>query len=147
MMNKIALAESDEKIMKCFSVISELRPHLEEIDFLERVKRQQKTDKYKLAYLEFEREVQAIAGFRTGECLAWDKFLYVDDLVTKSGERSKGYGQALFDWLINYAKENDCDEFHLDSAVHRFAAHRFYLQKRMDIVCHHFGLKLKGEKF
>ncbi len=144
MMNKIALAESDQEITKCFSVMAELRPHLVEKDFLSRIKRQQATDKYKLTFLESENEIKAVAGFRTGECLAWNKFLYVDDLVTKSGERSKGYGQALFDWLVNYAGENDCHEFHLDSAMHRFAAHRFYLQKRMDIVCHHFGLKLKN---
>ncbi|MBA4185901.1 MAG: GNAT family N-acetyltransferase, partial [Acidobacteria bacterium] len=101
-------------------------------------------DRYELAFIETSKEIKAVAGFRTGVCLAWNKFLYVDDLVTKSGERSNGYGQALFDWLVNYAKKNGCDEFHLDSGVHRFKAHRFYLQKRMDIVSHHFGLKLKN---
>jgi len=74
---------------------------------------------------------------------AWSKFLYVDDLVSKSGERSKGYGGALFDWLVEYAREDNCDQFHLDSGVQRFAAHRFYLIKRMSIESHHFGLKLR----
>jgi hypothetical protein len=32
---------------------------------------------------------------------------------------------------------------HLDSGVQRFAAHRFYLARRMDITCHHFALKLR----
>jgi GNAT superfamily N-acetyltransferase len=74
--------------------------------------------------------------------LAWGKFLYVDDLVAKSDDRSKGFGGALFDWLIEYARKEGCDQFHLDSGVQRFAAHRFYLTKRMIIEAHHFGLKL-----
>jgi GNAT superfamily N-acetyltransferase len=70
--------------------------------------------------------------------------MYVDDLVSKEGERSKGYGGQLFDWLVEYARSEGCDQFHLDSGVQRFAAHRFYLTKRMSIEAHHFGLKLKG---
>jgi GNAT superfamily N-acetyltransferase len=101
-----------------------------------------KTAGYKLACL-VDGEVKAVAGFRISECLAWGKVLYVDDLVSKSGERSKGYGGELLDWLIEYAKDKGCDQFHLDSGVQRFAAHRFYLNKRMEITCHHFGLKLE----
>jgi len=87
--------------------------------------------------------MKAVAGFRISENLAYGKFLYVDDLVSKTEDRSKGYGGALFDWLVALAREHECDQFHLDSGVHRFAAHRFYLTKRMDISSHHFVLKLK----
>jgi GNAT superfamily N-acetyltransferase len=97
---------------------------------------------YGLAYVEDGGEVKAVAGFRVSECLAWGKFLYVDDLVSKEGERSKGYGGELFDWLVGYARQQGCEQFHLDSGVQRFAAHRFYLNRRMSIEAHHFGLKL-----
>lgn len=140
---RIRIAESDEEIAGCFPVMSELRPHVGEADFLRRVKRQQANDRYKLVFLEAGGEVKAVAGVRVGECLAWGKFMYVDDLVTSGGERSRGHGQALFDWLVKHAEEIGCEEFQLDSAVHRFGAHRFYLRNRMDITCHHFGLKLK----
>lgn len=123
--------------------MAELRPHVRPDEFLLRVKRQIGGANYKLACLT-DGGVKAVAGFRISECLAWGKFLYVDDLVSGSDDRSKGYGGRLFDWLVTHARENDCDEFHLDSGVQRFAAHRFYLSKRMAIECHHFGLKLKG---
>lgn len=123
--------------------MAELRPHVQPDEFLLRVRRQAEIADYKLAYLS-DGEVKAVAGFRISECLAWGKFLYVDDLVSKSGQRSKGYGAALFDWLVEYARRENCDQFHLDSGVQRFAAHRFYLNKRMSIEAHHFGLKLKG---
>lgn len=122
--------------------MAELRPHVGAEEFIVRVKRQAEIAGYKLAYL-FDGEVKAVAGFRVSECLAWGKFLYVDDLVSKSDERSKGYGGHLFDWLVEYARREGCDQFHLDSGVQRFDAHRFYLLKRMLIEAHHFGLKLR----
>lgn len=146
MSQNIFLAKDDDQIRSCHAVMAELRPHVPAEEFLLRVRRQQEIAGYELAGITAEAggEVKAVAGFRISENLAWGKFLYVDDLVSKIDDRSKGYGGALFDWLVSYGKENDCDQFHLDSNVQRFAAHRFYLVKRMSIEAHHFGLKLKG---
>lgn len=137
----VSLAKSDQEIQSCFDVMVELRPHLKREEFVARVKRQQEEASYELAYLTAG-SVKAVAGFRISVCLAWGKFLYVDDLVAASSDRSQGYGGILFDWLVAYAREAGCDEFHLDSGVQRFEAHRFYLRKRMAIEAHHFGLKL-----
>lgn len=140
-MKRIRVAETDEEIAGCFRVMAELRPHVGEGEFVGRVQRQRSAG-YELVFLEDGGEVRAVAGFRISECLATGRQLYVDDLVTKGGARSRGYGRGLFDWLVARAREGGCAELHLDSAVHRFGAHRFYLLKRMDIVAHHFGLKL-----
>lgn len=141
MNSRIALAREDDEIQSCYAVMAELRPHVEPGEFLYRVKRQMEIADYKLAYLMEEEEVKSVAGFRISECLAWGKFLYVDDLVSKSDGRSRGFGGALFDWLVQYAKTEGCDQFHLDSGVQRFAAHRFYLNRRMFIEGHHFSLR------
>ncbi len=86
--------------------------------------------------------VRAVAGFRVSEKLSAGRFLYVDDLATRAGDQSKGYGGQLFDWLVNHARTAGCAQLQLDSGVWRHGAHRFYLGKRMDITCHHFDLKL-----
>jgi hypothetical protein len=145
MSQNIFLAKDDDQIRSCYEVMAELRPHVPAEEFVSRIRRQQEIAAYGLAGITagVGGEVKAVAGFRISENLAWGKFLYVDDLVSKSNDRSKGYGGALFDWLIEYARKNDCEQFHLDSNVQRFAAHRFYLVKRMNIEAHHFGLKLK----
>ena len=137
----VSLAKSDQEIQSCFDVMCELRPHLKRDEFVARVRRQHEDSGYELAYVT-DGSVKAVAGFRVSECLAWGKFLYVDDLVAGSSARSRGYGGVLFDWLVAYAREAGCDQFHLDSGVQRFDAHRFYLRKRMAIEGHHFGLKL-----
>ena len=139
--HKIATAKLDAEIERCFQVMHELRPHLSAAAFLEQVKRQM-AQGYCLAFLEAEGEVRAVAGYRLLENLAWGKFLYVDDLVTREADRSKGYGEALFNWLVAQAAKEGCAQFHLDSGVQRFGAHRFYLGNRMDITAHHFAMKL-----
>ena len=48
------------------------------------------------------------------------------------------------DWLKCHARENECEQIHLDSGVQRFPAHRFYLREGFDIASHHFSIvKLK----
>jgi GNAT superfamily N-acetyltransferase len=92
-----------------------------------------------LAACDADRVVVGAAGIRLGENLAWGRFLYVDDLVTDSKERSKGYGEKLMSWLLKHARSQGCEELHLDSGVQRFEAHRFYLGLRMRISSHHFA--------
>jgi len=143
MSEAVLFANNDDEIESCFGVMAQLRPHIQREEFLPRVKRQAETFGYKLAYLAAD-EIKAVTGFRISECLAWGKFLWVDDLVTKNEDRNKGYGGKLFDWLVDYAQRIGCGQIHLDSRVQRFAAHRFYLNKRMIIECHHFSLELEA---
>ncbi len=137
----IAIATSEIEIERCFPVMAQLRTYLDRAQFTRQVRNQQQQG-YQLAYLEDGGEVRSLAGFRFMENLAFGKILYVDDLVTADGSRSTGYGGRLFDWLVGQARSQQCAQLHLDSGVHRFAAHRFYLAKRMQISCHHFALSL-----
>jgi GNAT superfamily N-acetyltransferase len=137
----IQLAISATQILQCFDVLNQLRPHLQKTEFLAQIQRQQQSG-YQLVFLAEADQVVAVAGFNLGECLAWGKFMYVYDLVVLEAMRSQGYGQELLKWLMVFAKSHDCQQLHLDSGVQRHAAHRFYLQQRMDITSHHFSLKL-----
>jgi GNAT superfamily N-acetyltransferase len=142
MIDKISPAISIAEITECFAVVKELRTHLEIADFVTQVQRQQQQFDYQLVYLRVDGIVQAVAGFRISESLAWVKFLYVDDLVSRSDMRSQGYGTKLFNWLLDYARSQECQQLTLDSGVQRFAAHRFYLRHRMNITSHHFSIEL-----
>lgn len=137
----IRVAVSDAEIERCAPVMRQLRPDVPAEEFLARVRVQQ-TGGYHLAYLEDTGRVVAVAGYRIIDNLYSGRVLYVDDLVTDDVVRSKGHGKQMLDWLIAQARQLDCRTFELDSGVQRFAAHRFYLTNRMDIVGHHFRLTL-----
>ncbi len=90
----IRVATTDAEIAACYPVMRELRSHIAEDQFLSRIRNQEVVG-YRLAYVQGQNGVVAVAGFRVGENLAWGRFLYVDDLVTLSAHRSKSYGSRV----------------------------------------------------
>lgn len=142
-MNEIRLATTDEEIGKCLPVMIELRPRLAATNFLSRIKHLTQTTGLRLVYLRSDGKVKAVAGIRLSEWLAVDgKYLEIEDLVTENNERSKGYGGELFDWLVAYAKEKDCNHLRLVSNVVRTDAHRFYVRKGMSRSAYYFSMDL-----
>ena len=49
----------------------------------------------------------------------------------------------MLDWLQNYAREEGCETFSLDSGTHRQEAHAFYFRERMRVTSFHFAKKLE----
>jgi GNAT superfamily N-acetyltransferase len=143
---RIALARRPAEIQRCHAVMRELRTKFTEPkEFVQRVQRQQQQG-YLLAFLETAGQVCAVAGYRYLESLFSGKFIYVDDLVTRDVDRSRGFGGALLKWLVEEALNHDCDHLELDSGVQRFDAHRFYLLNRMSISSHHFVIEIDQQK-
>ncbi|HVF30794.1 MAG TPA: GNAT family N-acetyltransferase [Pyrinomonadaceae bacterium] len=138
----IAFAKTDDEINACYDVMAQLRSHIAPEDFVSRVRRQMDEFDFGLLYLEDEGEVKSVAGIRISEWLHRGKYLEIDDLVAKDGDRSKGFGGQLFDWIVDYARGQGCKHVRLLSGVQRFDAHRFYLRKRMNIEAHYFSLDL-----
>ena len=141
----IKIANTDEEIKACFPVMQALRIDLVEEAFVEKIRNQQKSG-YILAYVENLAKPVAVAGFRVNESLSWKRYLYADDLVTLTDERSKGYGAALLNWLTEYAQKEGCSTFHLDSGIQRKDAHRFYEREGLQLVAYHFAKQVTSSK-
>lgn len=134
-------ATSDAEIYDCYTVMSELRPHVPKESFVKLI-RMMEGEGYRLTYIRDDDAIVAVAGYRIHTTLFMGKNLYVDDLVTAQGARSKGYGKAMIDWLRDLALQEDCKFLHLDSGTQRHRAHRFYLRQGLDIASFHFSQKL-----
>ncbi|MGI8821647.1 MAG: GNAT family N-acetyltransferase [Chthoniobacterales bacterium] len=140
---RIGRATMPAEIRRVHAVVRELRPqHADEHAFVRQVQRQMR-EGFRLVYLECDGEIRAAAGYRILELLFSGRTLYVDDLVTRETDRSKGFGGQLFDWLVEEARREACHALTLDSGVQRFDAHRFYVAKRMKIASHHFTMSLE----
>lgn len=137
------IAEHDAELQACYGVMRQLRPHLREDEFVQRIREQQQAG-YRLAYIEEGGRPVAVAGFRVGLNLAWGRFLYVDDLVTDEAHRSQGYGAAMLRWLFAQAKALGCQQVHLDSGVQRKDAHRFYQREGMRLASYHFSVVIEN---
>ena len=126
--------------------LRELRPQIGSEDvFVELVDGTLRPEGYRLV-ASFEPGVDepvAVAGFRLGHNLAWGRYLYVDDLVTRDHLRSRGHGARLLAWLRDEAMRLGCGQLHLDSGVQRVDAHRFYVREGMTFTSHHYALRLE----
>ena len=134
---------TEEKIRTTYPVMKQLRCHLTEQEYVEAVLHQQQNGPYQLAAVIEDGQVCCLAGYRISHCLAWGRFLYVDDLVSDGALRSRNHGKQMMQWLAEEARKNGCKQVHLDSGVQRHGAHRFYLRERMDITCYHFALAVQ----
>ena len=142
-MSQVKLADSDADLRHCFPVARQLRTYFDQEEaFVTQARRQMANERWRLAFVEDEGEVVALAGFRLLECLHSGKTLYVDDLVTREDRRSKGHGETLMRWLEDRARKAGCQTFSLDSGTQRTEAHRFYFRMGMVIPSFHFAKKL-----
>ena len=139
---KVSFAKIEKEVTDCFNIISELRPHLTQDEFITKVKRMSKTTGYELVYLD-DFGIKAVAGIKISEWLHSGRYLEIEELVTDKNSRSKGYGGALFDWILEYAKQNECAQIRLVSGVSRDNAHKFYSNKGMIFEAKYFSLNIE----
>ena len=123
-------------------VLRELRPHLVEESFAAVYAEGHPQGLRFTAAYDGDRCV-GVAGWRLVATTHSIRKMYVDDLVTTAGARSAGVGHALLADLERRARAAGCTALDLDSGVHRFDAHRFYLRERMAITSHHFAKELR----
>jgi GNAT superfamily N-acetyltransferase len=127
-----------------FGPMRVLRPHLASVEeFVQRVDGAQRPEGYRLvgsfaADGDGDGAVSA-AGFRRLHLLAWGDVLYIDDLVTLETHRGRGHAHRLLEWVLAEARRLGCAQVHLDSAPHRHAAHRLYLNEGYHISSFHFS--------
>jgi GNAT superfamily N-acetyltransferase len=138
----ISYARTDANIEECFPVFALLRPQLKQEAFLTQVRRQE-AQGYHVIMLRSEGKIQSVAGFRLAEFLVWGKVLYIDDLSTLEEARGKGFASLMIDWLVQYARDNQCQSVQLDTGFSRHDAHRLYLKKGFHLHCHHLALTIE----
>jgi GNAT superfamily N-acetyltransferase len=139
----LKLAQNDNEIADCFQVMKQLRTELVDDSFVPLI-RELMADGYHLVYLRDETQVVCVAGFKISKNLFFGKHLYVEDLSTLDSERSKNYGKQIMAWLCNLVATENCNAIHLDSGVQRHRAHKFYLNRNMNIASYHFVERITG---
>ena len=128
-------------IRAAWPLVAQLRPHLD-ADALVAQLRRQFAEGFRANVLYDEGAPRAYAGWRVHENLVYGRHMYVDDLVTDEAVRSRGYGNAMLDWLKAEAKRLGCTRLQLDSGTWRKDAHAFYLREGLRIEAFHFGIAL-----
>lgn len=129
-----------EETHLAFDAMRVLRPHIASVDeFVARVNQSQRAEGYRLVASFAGGAVVSAGGFRRLHTLAWGDVLYIDDLVTLESHRGQGHAHRLLEWILAEGRRLGCRQIHLDSAPHRHAAHRLYLNEGFHISTFHFS--------
>ncbi len=137
----IRIVNKKEDKVACFYLLKQLVESLEKKDFLNKLK-QKGNAGYKLIILEDKDKVLAVAGIKFYNSYRFDKYLEIDDFVVDKKNRRNGYGKLLFDWLVEYAKKNNCNSIQLNSRLKLNEAHKFYKKMGMEVSHYRFHKNL-----
>jgi GNAT superfamily N-acetyltransferase len=125
---KVVELRGRDELRRAWPVLRELRDHLTEERWLELMD-VMVPDGYRLLALEDDGgRIQALAGIRVATNLYYGRHVWVYELVTTGGARSRGHGRALLGHVEDLAAAEGCEMVALSSGLHRTDAHRFYEQ-------------------
>jgi GNAT superfamily N-acetyltransferase len=132
---------SDE-LKQAFPVVRQLRPHLNEDEYIETAKIMI-SNGYQIFCVFEDNEIVSYAGIAVLTNLYYGKHIWVYELVTDETKRNKGYGKLLLSHIEKYGKDNSLNCIALSSGLEKEEAHKFY-KKAMDYdnVSHGFKKKL-----
>jgi GNAT superfamily N-acetyltransferase len=122
---QVSELRGEGELREAFPVVHELRTHLDEATFMDRV-RAMTSAGYRLLALRDGGRIVAVAGIEVAIDLHVGRHVWVHDLVTRADVRSRGYGAALLGHVEELARREGCDTVALNSGVQRRDAHRFY---------------------
>lgn len=141
----IRIARTEADLRQCLPALLALRPHLDETTALAMLQEQQAHEQFQVAFVDAgDDPAPAVITYRRLTLLFSGKTIYIDDLSTLPDGRGKGYAGALLDFVIDQARQLNCQTVSLDSGhgANRTDAHRLYLNKRFLISSHHFSMTL-----
>lgn len=124
----IVLLDTPEDWKRAFSLMVQLRHHLNEETYMEHMKAMSALG-YHLFGRMIEEELVSLAGGLILHNLYNGRYFMLYDLVTSASHRSAGYGEHLLTFVERWAEARGCERIELTSGLERTEAHRFYEEK------------------
>ncbi|MDF2643551.1 MAG: family N-acetyltransferase [Pseudomonas sp.] len=137
--------ETPEDQQHSFSLMRELRPHLDDALAYARQLNCQTQDGYRLLGAFEDDALLGLIGFRRMENLIYGRFIYVDDLIVDTPKRHQRLGAMLLQVAREQAQQQDCAHLVLDTGSHMSLAQRFYFREGLLARGMHFVQLLKTE--
>jgi GNAT superfamily N-acetyltransferase len=143
MEKSLFLAKTKADLEKCFPVMKELRPHLSFDEYLEIYNEAHSSDGYEIVAIQSEGEIRAVMGYRILSDFVRGKHIYVDDLVSSEGVRSKGLGAQLLKYAESIAEGLGCKSLRLCTGIENERGVQFYEKNGWTKRAYAYTKKLK----
>lgn len=117
---------SEPDLERAFSLMKELRPHLDFLEYKEIFDQANRSDSYQIIGVEINGQLVALMGFRFLSDFVRGKHLYIDDLVSTEKMRSNGLGAELLKYAEKVALDANCKTLRLCTGIENESGTRFY---------------------
>lgn len=114
------------RVEKVFPLMKELRPHLDEEQYLRLYKEAKLRDDYALYGAVRDDYCVGLMGVRILYDFVHGKHLYIDDLVTTKDLRGQGIGHLMLQFARELAEREGCTGLRLSTGVDNRDGQRFY---------------------
>jgi GNAT superfamily N-acetyltransferase len=108
-----------------FELVKELRVDLEYDEFEDLVY-EMRHQEYKMFGIFEQDRLITYAGLSVLVNLYHKRHIYLYDFVTTSSLKNRGYGSKMMQYLYDYARLRECENFVLSSGLQREITHKFY---------------------
>lgn len=118
--------ETTDEARQVFPLMKELRDHLDEASFLQLLSAAKAESRYTLLAAFEDSGCVGLMGYRILTDFVHGRHLYIDDLVTKEGHRSRGLGARLLQEAKHIAAQNGCEKLRLCTGAQNERGKAFY---------------------
>ncbi len=125
---KIVELTSEGEWREAFPLMQQLRPHLDEAQYLSLLAAMKPSGYRLFALRETGGGIVALAGLTLTTNLYDLDHLFLYDLVTDETKQGAGFGKQMLGYVEELARANGCGGVTLSSGFQRTRAHRFYEQ-------------------
>ncbi len=122
---QIVEVRSEGEFREAFATIRELHHELDEKKYMGLLA-EMRPNGYRLFAIRDSGGIVGVVGTQVLTNLYYERHVYVYDLVTTAGTRSKGYGKALLRHVEDFASREGCKYVTLACGREREDALRFY---------------------
>ena len=125
-MSEIFRAENKNDLERCYPVMKELRTSLSFENYINLYEQAHAKDGYEIMALQQDRKILAVMGYRILYDYVHGKHIYIDDLVSTSTERSKGFGAQFLEYAEQIARQQGCQCLRLCTGIENELGKKFY---------------------
>lgn len=117
---------TSEELRSVFPLMQQLRPHLNESEFVDLIRTAMRESRYQLLGFFEQNQCQGLMGYRILTDLVHGRHLYIDDLVVDENIRSKGLGAKLLAQAKEIARSENCKRLRLCTGADNDRGKNFY---------------------
>jgi ribosomal protein S18 acetylase RimI-like enzyme len=122
-----------EEIKKSFTLMTQLRPHLGELEYIELLNEARRNSSYQLLSLSIDNELVGLMGYRILTDFVHGRHLYIDDLVIAKESRSKGLGARYLKKVKELARQERCLQIRLCTGIDNIRGKKFYNKNNLEL--------------